>query len=489
MILQFFPEQIEKETKNFWNHFHFHPTDAIEDDWGKRILDRAAADGVGKTVRMYAMLEDIVSRKEDGSFCYDYTLNDQRIDYMLSKGWNLLLSYNFIPPCISREPEEVNNVSKNKTRYKGKMIVIAPPKDYADWEEICYQYTCHIVERYGLERVQNWYLQCYNEPDIKSFFMRDAADAMERLGEYVKLYAAFSRGLRRAAKGLKIGGPTLAHHTDFLDGFLSYVRENALGLDYICVHTYGTGITSINNGTKDISVKNHLPYLAEVCEIAKKNGFGSLPIVVDEWGASSRGFSNVEECPRLMFRESEIFSAYFFRMIDAVSQSGIPIDKMFICLSGQHEMKVDFSGFRGFFTLHSFPKPIYNAYVLAAKLGTSLIAYKKEEENENLSVFPTRLPNGKLAIALSYASEHFDTALPPLSLSLSGLEGRQGKIWRIDADHANAYAAFLRLGSPENLSEEQMAQIQKEAALVSEPFCAKEALVLPSNGVILLELD
>ena len=35
---------------NFWNNFHFHPTDAIEDDWGRRILDTAAADRVGKTI-------------------------------------------------------------------------------------------------------------------------------------------------------------------------------------------------------------------------------------------------------------------------------------------------------------------------------------------------------------------------------------------------------------------------------------------------------
>ena len=33
-------------------------------------------------------------------------------------------------------------------------------------------------------------------------------------------------------------------------------------------------------------------------------------------------------------------------------------------------MKVDFSGFRNFFTLNGYPKPIYNAFALASKLGT-----------------------------------------------------------------------------------------------------------------------
>lgn len=32
--------EIIKKQPKFWNHALFHPTDAIEDPWGKRILDR-----------------------------------------------------------------------------------------------------------------------------------------------------------------------------------------------------------------------------------------------------------------------------------------------------------------------------------------------------------------------------------------------------------------------------------------------------------------
>ena len=45
-----------KRIDNFYNHALFHPTDAIEDAWGKRLLDRFSADGAVKTVRIYAML-------------------------------------------------------------------------------------------------------------------------------------------------------------------------------------------------------------------------------------------------------------------------------------------------------------------------------------------------------------------------------------------------------------------------------------------------
>ena len=52
--------QVEKTQENFWNHCVFHPTDAIEDPWGKRILDKISADGAIKTIRIYTMFEDIV---------------------------------------------------------------------------------------------------------------------------------------------------------------------------------------------------------------------------------------------------------------------------------------------------------------------------------------------------------------------------------------------------------------------------------------------
>ena len=57
--------EVLRKQKNFWNHCLFHPTDAVEDSWGKRILDRMAADGSIKTVRIYAMLEDIVYLNEN----------------------------------------------------------------------------------------------------------------------------------------------------------------------------------------------------------------------------------------------------------------------------------------------------------------------------------------------------------------------------------------------------------------------------------------
>lgn len=92
MELQINTSERTRTIHNFWNHIHFHPTDAIEDDWGQRILNRIHEDGIAGTVRMYTMLEDVVTIAADGTLQYDFTENDIRMDYMVGKGFNILLS-------------------------------------------------------------------------------------------------------------------------------------------------------------------------------------------------------------------------------------------------------------------------------------------------------------------------------------------------------------------------------------------------------------
>ena len=67
---------VTRRQKNFWSGCLFHPTEAIEDSWGKRILDRIAKDKAIKSVRVYAMLEDIVYLGEEGELKYDFRVSD-----------------------------------------------------------------------------------------------------------------------------------------------------------------------------------------------------------------------------------------------------------------------------------------------------------------------------------------------------------------------------------------------------------------------------
>ena len=449
-------EQLFKNQPNFWNNCLFHPTDAIEDAWGKRILDRMSKDGSIKTIRVYTMMEDIVYLGEDGELQYDFRTSDLRLDYMIEMGFDPFLTYAGMPDCIALTTTDKSSVSKGKTRYKGKLFNTSPPKTYALWEEVCYQYTKHIIERYGLERVKNWRLQCYNEPDNPQFWMAQIPQPVvePRVAEYCKLYEAFTKGVCRVSEELTLGGPTLAGINPFLEAFLDYVKEHALRLDFISVHNYGTFPQFINDGSRPISVSNQIKIHKDYVKIIEEHGFSHLPLVVDEWGMSTHGFFNREECPALICRESEVFSAYFAKLIHQLLYSDFKIDKLMICLSGQHEMVEDFTGFRNFFTLNFIAKPIYNAYILASKLHERILTPKVE--NSNIFAIPTKNENGDYAILVSYSDEYFKESLPTLNEPLqfeNDINGKEVCVYCIDKTTTNPYRLSQQEGKSEPTEE------------------------------------
>ena len=80
-----------QQKPNFWNNIHFHPTDAVEDIWGQDILDKLAADGSARYVRLYTMFEDVVSRNEQGQLVFDFSAQDVRLVTRCSRAPSLPL--------------------------------------------------------------------------------------------------------------------------------------------------------------------------------------------------------------------------------------------------------------------------------------------------------------------------------------------------------------------------------------------------------------
>ena len=460
--------KVYKKQKNFWNNCLFHPTDAVEDPWGKRILDQMAKDNAIQTVRIYTMFEDIVYMDENDELQYDFRLSDLRLDYLVEKGYDLLLAYGGMPDCISNNEYQNSNVAKNKTRYKGKMWNTSPPKDVKLWEEICYRYTLHNVERYGIERVSSWYCQCFNEPDIYAFFMYglQCENPYERRAiEYYAMYKAFVRGIRRVSDKIPVGGPALAAKGIFMETFLNRVKEENTEIDFISFHCYGTSPQELNDGVRKICVENVLEKYREKMEVVKRCGFGDKPILIDEWGAASHGFFNREECPQLMYRETEEYSAFYVRLIHDILYSDMKIEKLIICLSGQHEMVEDFSGFNNFFTLNFIRKPIYNAYVLARKLHEEVV--EVEKSTENLYVLPTKNSEGEYSVLLTYASEYYEENIENIEEEIEFEEDLTGKhltVYRIDKDTTNPYRSFQKFGVKQP-NEEQIKLLKEEGKL------------------------
>ena len=484
--------EVDREIKNFYNHLHFHPTDAIEDEWGRENLKKFREGNVARSVRMYAMLEDIVSMDEHGRLRYDFALNDERIAYLLSLGFDIVLCYNFIPPCIASDIGDFTTNSKNKTRYKGKVINTSAPRDYALWEEICYSYTRHIVDRFGLDTVSHFYIQCFNEPDIPSFFLSKLDESDEsvdkRFGEYVKLYSHFASAITRVSEKLQIGGPVLAYQMRFFKSFLRYVKESGVKLDFISLHNYsGCTPQKLMDG-ETLSVERAVALTERYVDAIRECGLSDKKLVIDEWGASACGFCDIDTTPKLIFRETEVFSAFYARLVARYIERKTPIDRMLICLSGQHEMTVEFGGFRGLLTKSGYPKPIFNAFSLASRLGTTLLKYSVTSP-DHLKAVPTEKADGTHALLLVYSTDTLDESLEDATLTVDGLPLGKYRLSRIDKSTANGYSAYKALCPTGVITPSVREFVEKSSHLDPKILDVTDSLSLSlsANSVVLLE--
>lgn len=466
-----------KKQENFWNHAHFHPTDAIEDAWGKKLLDKYSADGGVKMIRFYTMFEDIVYLGDNGELLYDFRINDLRMDYLIEKGFDILCTYCYIPDAIAERPMSYY-LAQGRVRYKNKAINLSTPTSYEKWEEICLAYTKHLTERYGEERVSKWFFQCYNEPDCPSFFLGDLGydddwrftreREAERANHYNKLYFGFQRAIKSVCKDYQVGGCALAGQLNFFRDWLDFAKRDDVALDFISIHTYGTGPKPLNENAPwgRVNVMNTINVYDNRFAVIKEKGLEDVPLIVDEWGAGTEGVRSITECPKLIYRENEWFSSYYVKLIYEHIRRGNKLRRMLICLSGQDRQKFDFSGNRTFLTKNFINKPIYNAYILASKLGENLL--EVNTDNQNISIVPTKQDNGDYAILFTYSEPYFDENLEDKIETLNFAEEITGKkvtVWCIDKNTTNPCRMFEREGWDYDLTKEQLEALREEGRL------------------------
>ncbi len=467
--------------QNFWSAVHFHPTDAIEDEWGQNVIKKIKAGGAARFMRIYAMLEDIVTKDEKGNLLYDFTENDKRMDFLAHQGFDLLVCINFMPDAIASDPGRDMGIP----RYKGKRVNNSVPYDYSLFEEVCYNYAKHIYSRYG-ESAKRWCFHCWNEPDHeywvsnKTCFEYEKNGDSDKITEYVKLYKAFERGFSRACLYFKIGGPSAAFCSGFIREFLAYVKKESLRLDFLTVHAYSDLPYEGTNGK--ISPENIVNTVKNAQKMLLENGLLKTDVIVDEWGAAAGGFLSIEKNPVMKMRENEFLAAFYFRLTDLFIRSGAPPRKMLLCLSGQHKSKYDFDGYRSMFTKSGFEKPVFNAFRLLGRLKDIRLCCNEEE------CIATINENGDIAIALYSGGENPEEEVfeKDITLCINNISGKY--LMRksvIDKTHSNAYGYWQSIGAPRPIPPAEKEKIKQRAKL----FAAEEKITLGGSFLMGIPLS
>jgi xylan 1,4-beta-xylosidase len=114
-------------------------------------------------------------------------------------------------------------------RYRGN---VTPPKDYRQWGALIDKLVRHWVERYGAREVGQWFLEVWNEPNLKAFWTGGKRG-------YYELYRNTVQVIKNIDPQLKVGGPASAQNA-WIPGFLAYCDKHKLPVDFLTTHYYPT---------------------------------------------------------------------------------------------------------------------------------------------------------------------------------------------------------------------------------------------------------
>ena len=191
-------------------------------------------DGVGslKWGSTNAYTEDV-----NGKPIYDWKIIDRIFDTFHHSGMKPLVEIGFMPEALSTHPEPYRHGFPDGSIFTGWAY---PPKDYAKWEELVFQFAEHLRERYGDAEVKTWLWEVWNEPDID--YWKGTRE------EFFKLYDYSVHAVLRAIPGARVGGPDATgiseRSAQFLTEFLQHCdtgRNHATGkqgapLEFISYH-------------------------------------------------------------------------------------------------------------------------------------------------------------------------------------------------------------------------------------------------------------
>ncbi len=179
---------------HFWEHMFgsCHASVTLCEDWRndlrmlKEIVDV-------KYVRFHGIFERSVGiydrEDKDGSLILNFTRVDLIYDGLLKNGVRPFVELGFMP----------EELAKTQTVHPfWYHPIVAPPRDSQKWYQLIFLFAQHLVDRYGLAEVTDWYFEVWNEPNINFW----AGEPQEET--YYDLYDLTARALKAVSPLLRV---------------------------------------------------------------------------------------------------------------------------------------------------------------------------------------------------------------------------------------------------------------------------------------------
>jgi xylan 1,4-beta-xylosidase len=450
-----------------------------------------------------------------GNPIYNWKILDEIFDTYLQRGVKPYVEIGFMPRALSVKPDPYQHHWTPEAKYDEIYTGWAwPPKDYQRWSELVFQWAKHCASKYGVAEVESWFWEVWNESNIG--YWRGTPE------EFLKLHDFAIEGVRRAVPKARVGGPDAAGSGGrFTRAFLEHCLRGtnfATGrigtpLDFVSFHAKGS--PSYQDGHVRMGIANQLRTI--------NDGFGLVasfpelkqtPIVIGE--CDPEGCAACQG-PSLAYRNGTMFSSYnaacFARIPELAERQGVRLEGA-LTWAFEFEGQPYFAGFRSLAS-NGLDKPVLNVFRMLSRmtgrrlalqsdhaLGLDAIMKSGVRDQPEVSGIATVDDRAACVMLWHYHDDDLPGPVAAVELTLNGLPVREGPVtvehFRIDEDHSNAFAAWKRLGSPQQPTAEQYASLEAAGRLgqLNPPQSVQSSnsmvrlnLTLPRQAVSLVRLS
>ncbi|SER60869.1 GH39 family glycosyl hydrolase [Pedobacter rhizosphaerae] len=451
----------------------------------------------------------------NGKPIYNWTIVDRIFDTYVKRGMKPLAQIGFMPEALSTKPIPYQHHWKPGTRYEEILTGWAyPPKDYQKWSNLVYEWVKHCVERYGQKEVESWFWEVWNEPD-GAYWKSTQAD-------FFKLYDYAAAGLKRALPTAKIGGANVTGGgSKYLEAFLNHCLKDTnyvtgkIGSPLDAVLFHAKGSPRVVNGTVVMNIRTELRNVdANYKVISKFPQLKNIPVIIGEFDPEGCAACGMSTNPENAYRNGTMYSSYtaasFARLYELTDQYNINLLGA-VSWSFEFENQPWFAGFRDLAT-NGVNKPVLNVFRMFGKMSGNRVAVKSNlmyplktvldssirKPIPDIGVLAAGSEKSATVLVWNYHDEDKKGAIDSISVALNGLTKKEVTIthYRIDDEHSNSYAAWKQMGSPQQPTPAQIAQLEKSSELKTigkpikfNPEKGPFKFVLARQGISLLKID
>jgi xylan 1,4-beta-xylosidase len=494
-------QKMQGPMKPIWAFFGYdEPNYTYMKDGRKLLTELSALSPVPVYVRTHNLLTtgdgtpalkwgstNAYTEDENGNPVYNWKIVDSIFDSYVHRGMKPIAEIGFMPKALSVKPEPYQHHWSPSIAYNEIFTGWAqPPRDFKKWGDLVYEWVKHAVERYGKEEVKSWWWEVWNEPDIG--YWQGTQE------EYFKLYDFAADGLKRAFPEARIGGP---HSTsprsnranNFLKGFLQHCAEGtnyATGkkgtpLDYVGFHAKGS--PKLMNGFVRMDMSVQLMDIYRGFETIAASPFSHLPIIIGECDPEGCAACSVNFNPQNAYRNGTMYSSYtaasYARIYELAEQAGVNIEGA-VSWSFEFEDQPWFAGFRDLAT-NGVDKPVLNVFRMFGKMSGERLSVETDPAftleqlrtkgvHDSLADIDAIATLDKTALAVmmwNYYDDDLKTADASINLDIEHIPVKkvQLEIFTIDENHSNSYTEWKKMGSPQQVSADQYAKLEKAGML------------------------